>query len=145
MNDSPTPAELLAAVSRFMRDEVMPALTGATAYQARVAANMLDIASRQWAMAPAQDAEELQQLRTLLGREVGLAEGNRLLCEHITAGTLTLATSGLADHLWQTTLAKLAVDQPSYDTYRRLIHTPKVTPKVTPKDSPKVTPIAKES
>ena len=137
MNDTPTPTELLAAVSRFMRDEVMPVLTGATAYQARVAANMLDIASRQWAMAPAQDAEELQRLRTLLGKEVGLAEGNRLLCEHITAGTLTLATVGLADHLWQTTLAKLAVDQPSYDTYRRLIDTPKVTPKVTP--------IAKES
>ena len=128
MNDTPTPAELLAAVSRFMRDEVMPVLTGATAYQARVAANMLDIASRQWALAPAQDAEELLRLRALLGRDVGLAEGNRQLCEHITAGTLTLATAGLADHLWQTTLAKLAVDQPSYDTFRRLVGMPKDTP-----------------
>ena len=121
MNDTPTPAELLAAVSRFMRDEVMPVLTGATAYQARVAANMLDIASRQWALAPAQDAEELQRLCALLGRDVALAEGNRLLCEHLAAGRLTLATPGMADHLWRTTLAKLAVDQPSYDTYRRLL------------------------
>ena len=128
MNDTPTPAELLAAVSRFMRDEVMPVLTGATAYQARVAANMLDIASRQWALAPAQDAEELQRLRTLLGSDVDLAEGNRLLCERIAAGTLTLATYGLADHLWRTTLAKLAVDQPSYDTYRRMVGTPTDTP-----------------
>ena len=121
MNDTPTPAELLAAVSRFMRDEVMPVLTGATAYQARVAANMLDIASRQWALAPAQDAEELQRICALLGRDVALAEGNRLLCEHLAAGRLTLATPGMADHLWRTTLAKLAVDQPSYDTYRRLL------------------------
>ena len=121
MNDTPTPAELLAAVSRFMRDEVMPVLTGATAYQARVAANMLDIASRQWALAPAQDAEELQRLRTLLGSDVDLSEGNRLLCEHLAADSLTLATPGMADHLWRTTLAKLAVDQPSYDTYRRLL------------------------
>ena len=81
MNDTPTPTELLAAVSRFMRDEVMPALTGATAYQARVAANMLDIASRQLALAQAQDAEELKRLRTLLGSDVELAEGTRLLGE----------------------------------------------------------------
>ena len=128
MNDTPTPAELLAAVSRFMRDEVMPVLTGATAYQARVAANMLDIASRQLAMAQAQDAEELQRLCALLGSDVELAEGNRLLCEHIAAGTLTLTTPGMADHLWRTTLSKLAVDQPSYDTYRRLVDTPKDTP-----------------
>ena len=128
MNDTPTPAELLAAVSRFMRNEVMPVLTGATAYQARVAANMLDIASRQLAMAQAQDAEELQRLCALLGSDVELAEGNRLLCEHIAAGTLTLATPGMADHLWRTTLSKLAVDQPSYDTYRRLVDTPKDTP-----------------
>ena len=30
-----------------------------------------------------------------------------------------LATPGLADHLWQTTLAKLAVDQPNYASYKR--------------------------
>ena len=30
-----------------------------------------------------------------------------------------LHTPGLAEHLWQTTLDKLAVDQPGYDSYRR--------------------------
>ena len=28
-------------------------------------------------------------------------------------------TPGLLPHLWQTTLDKLAVDQPGYDSYRR--------------------------
>ena len=36
----------------------------------------------------------------------------------IRAGELTLETPGLADHLWATTLAKLAVDQPNYAGYR---------------------------
>ena len=120
MNDTPTPARMLAAVAAFLRDDVLPALQGATAYQARVAANMLDIARRQLELAPAHEAEELSRLRALLAADGGLAALNRLLCERIAAGTLTLSTPGLADHLWRTTLAKLAVDQPGYDTYRRL-------------------------
>ena len=120
MNDAPTPAQLLAAVAAFLRDEALPALQGATAYQARVAANMLDIARRQLELAPAQEADELDRLRSLLGTDGDLAALNRLLCERIAAGSLTLTTPGLADHLWQTTLAKLAIDQPGYDTYRRL-------------------------
>ena len=34
-------------------------------------------------------------------------------------GALDSSHPGLADHLWATTLAKLAVDQPAYDTYQR--------------------------
>ena len=32
---------------------------------------------------------------------------------------INLATSGLAEHLWQTTMDKLAVDQPNYASYKR--------------------------
>ena len=31
---------------------------------------------------------------------------------------LDLATPGVSDHLWATTMAKLAVDQPTYAAYR---------------------------
>ena len=55
MYDQPTPEELLAAVSRYLRDDAGPALGAsgpqahgaALAYQARVAANMLDMVRRQ--------------------------------------------------------------------------------------------------
>jgi len=30
-----------------------------------------------------------------------------------------LQTPGLSEHLWQTTMAKLAVDQPNYASYKR--------------------------
>ena len=120
MNDAPAPAQLLAAVAAFLRDEAVPALQGAAAYQARVAANMLDVARRQLELAPAQATDELGRLSALLGADGDLGTLNRLLCERIAAGELTPQTPGLAEHLWRTTLAKLAVDQPGYATYRRL-------------------------
>ena len=127
MHDLPTPDELLAAVSRFLRDEAGPALGrnapladgAALAYQSRVAANMLDIVRRQVALSPATDAAEMARLQALLGEPGDLATLNRRLTDRIADGSLNLATPGLADHLWRTTLDKLAVDQPGYSTYCR--------------------------
>ena len=48
-----------------------------------------------------------------------LARLNQQLADRIASGEIDLASPGLADHLWRTTLAKLAVDQPTYETYRR--------------------------
>ena len=127
MHDLPTADELLGAVSRFLRDDAGPALGrgappsdgAALAYQVRVAANMLDIVRRQFALAPATDAAERARLQALLGEAGDLATLNRRLAECIADGRIGLATPGLADHLWRTTLDKLAVDQPGYATYRR--------------------------
>ncbi|MBL8350151.1 MAG: hypothetical protein JNL87_07525 [Burkholderiaceae bacterium] len=127
MHDLPTPDELLAAVSRFLRDEAGPALARAApladgtalAYHSRVAANMLDIVRRQVALAPAADAAELRRLQALLGEGGDLATLNRRLAERIADATLGPETPGLAEHLWHTTLDKLAVDQPGYSTYLR--------------------------
>lgn len=127
MQDLPNPEQLLAAVSRFLRDDAGPALAGhgdsALAYHARVAANMLDTVRRQGVLALASDAAELQRLQALLGdstpAHADLATLNRLLVEGIASGALATEHPGLAEHLWATTLAKLAVDQPSYDTYLR--------------------------
>ena len=127
MQDAPHPEQLLEAVVRFLRDEALPALgrhgEGALAYQARVAANMLDIVRREVVLAPAADAAERAGLQALVGRPgeaADLATLNRRLADGIADGTLHAATPGLADHLWRSTLAKLAVDQPGYETYRRL-------------------------
>ena len=43
---------------------------------------------------------------------------NGALAENIASGAMDLSTPGLADHLWQTTLAKLAIDQPNYGSYK---------------------------
>jgi Domain of unknown function (DUF6285) len=125
MQDAPTPEQLLAAVARYLRDEAGPALAGhgdhALAYQARVAANMLDTVRRQGLLAPVADAAERARLQALLGSaDDDLAALNRQLAEALAQGTLDATQPALADHLWRTTFDKLAVDQPGYDTYRRL-------------------------
>jgi Domain of unknown function (DUF6285) len=48
-----------------------------------------------------------------------LGELNRTLADRIAKGELDLRTPGLAEHLWQTTMDKLAVDQPNYASYKR--------------------------
>jgi hypothetical protein len=119
MHQRPDPEDLLAAVAMYLREQALPQLPGHTAYLARVAANALDIVRRQLQLAPAADAAELQRLRQLLQIDGALDGLNRLLCERIATGELGLHTPGLAEHLWLTTLDKLAVDQPGYDSYRR--------------------------
>jgi hypothetical protein len=46
-------------------------------------------------------------------------ELNRAVSESIAKGEVDLQTPGLSEHLWQTTMDKLAVDQPNYASYRR--------------------------
>ena len=131
MHQRPDPDDLLEAVAQYLREQALPELPGHTAYLARVAANALDIVRRQLKQAPQADAAELQRLRQLLRSDDGLAELNRRLCERIAAGEIGLHTPGLAEHLWQTTLDTLAVDQPGYDSYRREVGTATGTPKET--------------
>jgi Domain of unknown function (DUF6285) len=120
MQDKPTPDDLLAAVAGFLREQAIPQLQGQVAFHARVAANTVDIVRRQLALAPAADAEEARRLRALLGTSGTLAELNVLLCRRIADGEMDLNTPALVPHLWRVTLDKLAVDQPGYESYRRV-------------------------
>jgi Domain of unknown function (DUF6285) len=119
--DKPSAIQLLDAVSAYLRDELVPALDGAEAFKARVAANALDLARREWTDGAAAKAEDGARLRALLGRDGSFDELNRALCDTIRDGRMTLATPGLAAHLWKSTLAKMAIDQPSYASYRRVL------------------------
>ena len=119
MHQRPDIEDLLAAVALFLREQALPQLPAHAAYHARVAANMVDIVRRQLQLAPAADAAELQRLRALLQCDGSLAELNTQLCERLADGRIGLQTPGLAEHLWQTTLDKLAVDQPGYESDRR--------------------------
>jgi Domain of unknown function (DUF6285) len=119
MQDEPTPTELIRAVADFLRSEIAPQITGHAAFKLRVSLNALDLVTRQLTLEPASDAAEAARLSQLLGIQSALADLNRTLAERIARGELDLQTPGLADHLWQTTLDKLAVDQPKYASYKR--------------------------
>ncbi|MCU0921621.1 MAG: DUF6285 domain-containing protein [Burkholderiaceae bacterium] len=114
MQDTPTPDDLLAAVAGYLREQALPQLQGQAAFHARVAANAVDIVRRQLSLSPGAEAAEAASLSRLLGVDGSLPELNSLLCQRIAR------TPGLAAHLWRVTLDKLAVDQPGYESYRRL-------------------------
>jgi hypothetical protein len=113
MQDEPTPEELITAVADFLRGDIAPVVTGHDAFRLRVAINALDLVTRQLRLAARSDAAEAERLSRLLGKQGSLGELNRLLAERIARGELDLQTPGLAEHLWQTTMDKLAVDQPN--------------------------------
>ena len=119
MQDEPTPEELIRAVADFLRNDIAPVIGGHDAFKLRVSINALDLVTRQLALEQASDSAEKARLEELLGRQGSLGELNRMLAERIAKGEVDLQTPGLTGHLWQTTMDKLAVDQPNYASYRR--------------------------
>jgi hypothetical protein len=119
MQDEPTPIELTKAVADFLRNEIAPQISGHNAFKLRVSINVLDLVTRQLTLEAGSDAAETTRLTRLLAREGSLLELNRALSDKIAKGEVDLQTPGLAEHLWQTTMDKLAVDQPNYMSYRR--------------------------
>ena len=119
MQDQPTSVELTRSVADFLRSDITPMISGHNAFRLRVAINMLDLVARQLTLEAESDAAEAARLAALLGAEGSLLDLNRALAEKIASGEVDLATPGLSEHLWQTTMAKLAVDQPNYASYKR--------------------------
>ena len=118
MQDQPHPEEILTRVANFLKGPATRESGPHISFQLRVAANAVEICQRQLTLAPKAEAEELARLRVLLHADGDLPTLNRELARRIREGELTLETPGLAEHLWATTLAKLAVDQPTYSGYR---------------------------
>ena len=118
MQDQPSPFEILSAVAAFLRADVSADITPHAVFQAKVAANALEIARRELELSASADAAETARLERLLGHTGNLLELNRELARRIADRSIDPAMPGLAEHLWNTTLAKLAVDQPSYSGYR---------------------------
>ena len=119
MQDEPTPIELTKAVADFLRSDIAPMIAGHNAFKLRVAINALELVVRQLTLEQGSGTAESERLVKLLGVEGSLLEQNRALAEKIAKGEVDLNTPGLPEHLWQTTLAKLAVDQPNYASYKR--------------------------
>ena len=119
MQDEPTPSELFKAVADFLRNEIAHAIKGHNSFKLRVGINALDLVTRQLALAEVGDATEAARLKALLDTDGTLMELNRAPSEKIASGEVDLATPGLPEHLWQTTMDKLAVDQPNYASYKR--------------------------
>ena len=119
MQDEPNPEELIKAVADFLRNDIAPQISGHQAFKLRVSINALDLVARQLKLEQGSNAAEAARLSQILGTQGSLGELNKVLADRIAKGELDLQTPGLARHLWQTTMEKLAVDQPNYASYKR--------------------------
>jgi len=113
----PPASELLASVSRFLRDELLPTLSGAPAFNLRVSINAIDLVRREIGQQAGADQRERLRLARLLGSEADLDTMRKELCERIAGGELTLAELALGEHLRATAIDRLAIDQPTYSAY----------------------------
>ena len=121
MHDQPTTTELIGAVEDFIRNVAMNQLEGHAQFHARVAANALAIVKRELELGSGQASGELDRLENLLGLDGDLDALNRELCRRIREHELDLDDERLVAHLWQSTLDKVAVDQPRYSGYQQAV------------------------
>jgi len=113
----PMPAELLAGVAAFLKQEVAAKLDPHNGFLARVAANSLGIAQREFQCGNALAAQEKQRLNALLGQQGELDALRWELVNRLRAD-MPLNTPGLAEHLRQSVAGQLAIDQPRYSALR---------------------------
>ena len=111
---SGTPAALLlTSLREFLREEVMPQLSGVSAYNTRIAANLLDILARE---------RELGDAIASLDREFVSSRGlstdtpSQNLAIALRDGTLP-ADAALFAYLRRRALLTLAIDNPRYSGY----------------------------
>ena len=109
----PMPAELLEGVARFLKNDVAGQLDTHNGFLARVAANSLGIAQREFQVGPELAEQERQRLESLLQLEGPLDTLRWELVKRLRDG-LPLASPGLAEHLRQTVAGQLVIDQPRY-------------------------------
>ena len=120
MQDEPTPTELIKAVADFLRNEITPAIKGHNAFKLRVGINALDLVTRQLTLAAGERrggscaAEAVARRRRLADRPQSRAGGQDRQRRGRSADA-----GAVPEHLWQTTMDKLAVDQPNYASYKR--------------------------
>jgi hypothetical protein len=121
MMDQPSAAELVTAVREFIEKHALPQLSGRTAFHGRVAANALAIVARELEQGPEATQSEAASLRAILGQDGTPEALNRELCRRLRDGRIDPMDPALARHLVTSTLAKVAIDQP---TYAGFLHSP---------------------
>lgn len=116
--DMPRADEMLTSVRDFLRNDVMGATGGRINFLARVASNALDIVLRELDLGPAHRTREGEGLERILGHSGDLETLRWELVRALRDGSMPLDRPGLADHLRQTVVTQVAIDQPQYSGYR---------------------------
>jgi aminoglycoside phosphotransferase (APT) family kinase protein len=110
----PQAGELLQDVEELLHGPLMEETRGRTNFMARVAGNAVAIVRRELDLGAESKRRELDRLRQLLDCQEDLNECRRKLVDGLRDRTIPLDTPGLTDHLRNSVVNQLAIDQPQY-------------------------------
>ncbi|MBL6690600.1 MAG: phosphotransferase family protein [Pseudomonadales bacterium] len=119
--DIPTTEELLTSVRDFLREDVMAATEGRANFLSRVASNSLDIVLRELSLGPTHQAWELDRLQVLFQSEEDLMSLRWQLVTELRDKQISLDNEALQNHLRQTVVDQIAIDQPKYSGFKRAL------------------------
>ena len=97
MLDHPTGPDMLEAVARLLRDTLIPQLPPAAVFQARVAANAVDLVAREMRLGTDAQDQAQRRLQTLLGHQGSLAALESELCTGLRQAEISTEAPGLQD------------------------------------------------
>lgn len=111
----PSANELITAVQQFLMDEVTPQVDKRTAFQLRIAHNILSIVARELCQGEAFNKLATKELSQLLNRnEENIDQLNSALCNAIQQAEFSLDDPQLMAALRRITQAKVEIDNPGY-------------------------------
>jgi len=119
--DIPRTDELLVSVRDFLRNDVMDETTGRANFLSRVAANSLDIVLRELSLGPIHQSLELKRLQALFQSKEGLDALKWQLVTQLRDKQISLDNDALQNHLRQTVVNQVAIDQPKYSGLRNAL------------------------
>ena len=110
----PEATALLDAALDYLERELLPTLTGYHRFQLRVTANVLAQVRRELALEPAHADAERTRLISLLGHPGERDDLSRELAARIRAGDIALDDPALLDHLRQSLVEALRINNPRW-------------------------------
>lgn len=119
--DMPRTDELLVSVRDFLREDVMSATQGRVNFLSRVASNSIDIVLRELTLGPEHQQRELDRLQVFYQSAEPLDSLRWRLVEELRDGQVSLDNEALQNHLRETVVNQIAIDQPKYSGFKRAL------------------------
>ena len=116
--DKPTSIDLLAAISHFLDTKIKSEVPPHLAFKLRIVENVLNIVIREIEKGDELSKEVINLLQSLIESETPSIETLALL---IKDEKIDLEDQGLKDLLVTLSKNKIAVDNPNYSTFKKLI------------------------
>ena len=116
--DKPSSVDLLAAISHFLDTKIKPEVPDHLAFKIRIVENVLNIVIREIEKGDELSNEVINQLQGLIAADAPTIEALALL---IKDEKIDLEDQDLKDLLVTLSKNKIAVDNPNYSTFKKLI------------------------